>query len=79
MPISALLRTTFLSLGTDRHDSPNQLPPVSPQVDRARAIFIHVSFLCDPRRDKAFWAEFRAFEVASGNEDSFLEMLRIQR
>lgn len=28
LPISALLRTTFMSLGTDWHDSPNQLPPV---------------------------------------------------
>lgn len=28
LPISALMCTTFMSLGTDRHDSPNQVPPV---------------------------------------------------
>ncbi|KAG1676470.1 hypothetical protein FOA52_002290 [Chlamydomonas sp. UWO 241] len=49
------------------------------EIDRARAIFIHVSSLCDPRTDKAFWGEWKTFEVASGNEDTFREMLRIQR
>lgn len=49
------------------------------EIDRARAIFVHVSSLCDPRRDKAFWAEWKQFEVAHGNEDTFREMLRIQR
>jgi len=49
------------------------------EIDRARAIFIHASALCDPRRDKTFWSEWKQFEVAHGNEDTFREMLRIQR
>ena len=49
------------------------------EIDRARAILVHISALCDPRRDKAFWAEWKDFEVAHGNEDTFREMLRIQR
>eukprot|EP00798_Chlamydomonas_sp_ICE-L_P015815 gene15815-21933_t len=48
------------------------------EVDRSRAIFIHASGLCDPRRDKSFWNEWKQFEVAHGNEDTFREMLRIQ-
>ncbi len=49
------------------------------EVDRARAIFVHASALCDPRRDRGFWTEWKQFEVAHGNEDTFREMLRIQR
>ncbi|GAX78150.1 hypothetical protein CEUSTIGMA_g5592.t1 [Chlamydomonas eustigma] len=49
------------------------------EIDRARAVLVHISALCDPRRDKAFWTEWKEFEVAHGNEDTFREMLRIQR
>jgi pre-mRNA-splicing factor SYF1 len=49
------------------------------EIDRARAVLVHISALCDPRRDKTFWTEWKEFEVAHGNEDTFREMLRIQR
>lgn len=75
------------------------------EIDRSRAILVHVAPLCDPKRDKEFWAgeinvwgggtsqvdpaddctyffslsEWKQFEVAHGNEDTFKEMLRIQR
>ncbi|DBA83327.1 TPA: hypothetical protein ACH3X2_006587 [Trebouxia sp. C0005] len=35
--------------------------------------------MADPRRDTGFWADWNAFEVAHGNEDTFREMLRIRR
>ncbi|DBA80302.1 TPA: hypothetical protein ACH3X2_007432 [Trebouxia sp. C0005] len=49
------------------------------EVDRARAIYVHASAMADPRRDTGFWADWNAFEVAHGNEDTFREMLRIRR
>lgn len=35
--------------------------------------------MANPRVDRKFWAEWKGFEVAHGNEDTFREMLRIQR
>jgi pre-mRNA-splicing factor SYF1 len=49
------------------------------EIDRARAIFVHSAVLADPRTERTFWAEWKAFEVSHGNEDTFREMLRIQR
>ncbi|MEW5299624.1 MAG: hypothetical protein WDW36_002620 [Sanguina aurantia] len=49
------------------------------EIDRARSILVHASALADPRKDKAFWGEWKSFEVNHGNEDTFREMLRIQR
>ncbi|KAL4450099.1 hypothetical protein ABPG77_010768 [Micractinium sp. CCAP 211/92] len=49
------------------------------EIDRARAILIHAASLADPRSEKDFWAEWNAFEVKHGNEDTFREMLRIKR
>ena len=49
------------------------------EVDRARAIFVHASTLANPRHERLFWTEWKQFEVAHGNEDTFREMLRIQR
>eukprot|EP00983_Pelagomonas_calceolata_P124918 1161160-Pelagomonas_calceolata.AAC.4 len=48
-------------------------------IDRARAIFVHASTLANPRVDHKFWLDWKQFEVAHGNEDTFREMLRIQR
>ena len=48
-------------------------------VVRARAILNHVSQTCDPRVDKSFWQYWRKFEIAHGDEDTFKEMLRVQR
>lgn len=49
------------------------------EIDRARAIYAHASQFCDPRVDPAFWAEWNAFEIETGSEDTFREMLRIKR
>jgi pre-mRNA-splicing factor SYF1 len=50
------------------------------EIDRARAIFAHGSQLADPKRDTlGYWTKWREFEEAHGNEDTFRDMLRIQR
>lgn len=49
------------------------------EVDRARAIYIHASQFCDPRKEEEFWKVWRSFEVQHGNEDTFRDMLRIKR
>uniref|UniRef100_A0A061S5R0 Pre-mRNA-splicing factor SYF1 n=1 Tax=Tetraselmis sp. GSL018 TaxID=582737 RepID=A0A061S5R0_9CHLO len=49
------------------------------EIDRARAIYVHASHLCDPRKDREFWEDWNSFEVKHGNEDTFREMLRIKR
>jgi len=49
------------------------------EVDRARAIYTHGSQFADPRREKGYWKKWREFEEAHGNEDTFREMLRVQR
>jgi len=49
------------------------------EVDRARAIYVHASQFCDPRREEEFWTHWRSFEVQHGNEDTFRDMLRNKR
>lgn len=49
------------------------------EVDRARAIYGHGSQFADPRTDTTFWNTWDKFEVVHGNEDTYREMLRIQR
>jgi pre-mRNA-splicing factor SYF1 len=49
------------------------------EIDRARAIYAHASQFCDPRVEPNFWAEWNSFEVETGSEDTFREMLRIKR
>jgi len=49
------------------------------EVDRARAIYVHASQFCDPRREEEFWKTWRLFEVQHGNEDTFRDMLRVKR
>ena len=49
------------------------------EIDRARAIYAHASQFCDPRIHQNFWAEWNAFEIETGSEDTFREMLRIKR
>lgn len=49
------------------------------EIDRARAIYAHASQFCDPRVDPKFWAEWHNFEIDTGSEDTFREMLRIKR
>jgi pre-mRNA-splicing factor SYF1 len=49
------------------------------EIDRARAIYAHASQFCDPRVNPKFWAEWHSFEIETGSEDTFREMLRIKR
>lgn len=49
------------------------------EIDRARAVYAHASQFCDPRVTAAFWAEWNSFEIETGSEDTFREMLRIKR
>ncbi|GAA6035486.1 hypothetical protein JCM8097_000276 [Rhodosporidiobolus ruineniae] len=49
------------------------------EIDRARAIYAHASQFCDPRVNPKFWAEWNAFEIETGSEDTFREYLRIKR
>ncbi|CAK5279468.1 unnamed protein product [Mycena citricolor] len=49
------------------------------EIDRARAIYAHASQFCDPRVNPKFWGEWNTFEIETGSEDTFREMLRIKR
>ncbi|KAF8312741.1 protein prenylyltransferase [Cantharellus anzutake] len=49
------------------------------EIDRARAIYAHASQFCDPRVEPRFWTEWNSFEIETGSEDTFREMLRIKR
>ena len=49
------------------------------EIDRARAIYAHASQFCDPRVIPKFWTEWNSFEIETGSEDTFREMLRIKR
>lgn len=49
------------------------------EIDRARAVYAHASQFCDPRVNTKFWAEWNSFEIETGSEDTFREMLRIKR
>lgn len=49
------------------------------EIDRARAIYAHASQFCDPRIIPKFWTEWNSFEIETGSEDTFREMLRIKR
>lgn len=49
------------------------------EIDRARVIYAHASQFCDPRVNPKFWQEWNSFEIETGSEDTFREMLRIKR
>ncbi|SNX85149.1 related to SYF1 - member of the NineTeen Complex involved in splicing [Melanopsichium pennsylvanicum] len=49
------------------------------EIDRARAIYAHASQFCDPRTHAEFWKQWNQFEIETGSEDTFREMLRIKR
>jgi pre-mRNA-splicing factor SYF1 len=49
------------------------------EIDRSRAIYAHASQFCDPRVNPHFWSEWNTFEIETGSEDTFREMLRIKR
>jgi pre-mRNA-splicing factor SYF1 len=49
------------------------------EIDRARAILQHGAQFADPRKEAAYWRHWREFEESHGNEDTFRDMLRVQR
>jgi pre-mRNA-splicing factor SYF1 len=49
------------------------------EIDRARAILQHGAQFADPRKEGAYWGHWREFEESHGNEDTFRDMLRVQR
>jgi pre-mRNA-splicing factor SYF1 len=49
------------------------------EIDRARALYAHGSQFCDPRVNQEFWKEWNTFEIETGSEETFREMLRIKR
>jgi pre-mRNA-splicing factor SYF1 len=49
------------------------------ELDRARAIFVHGSQTCDPKRHGDFWGAWREFELQHGNEVTFKDMLQVKR
>lgn len=49
------------------------------EIDRARAIFVWGAQFADPREHQDYWTTWHEFEVASGNKDTFMEMLRVRR
>ncbi|ETV71297.1 hypothetical protein H257_13429 [Aphanomyces astaci] len=50
------------------------------ELHRARAIYAHIGQCCDPRQhEDSFWSKWHAFEIEHGNEETFLDMLRIKR
>ncbi|WFD00470.1 pre-mRNA-splicing factor syf1 [Malassezia yamatoensis] len=49
------------------------------EMDRARGIYAHISQLCNPKTQTAFWETWNAFEIEHGTEDTFREMLRLKR
>lgn len=49
------------------------------QFERARAIFVYGAQMADPRRVPDYWTAWKEFEVQSGNEETFREMLRVKR
>jgi pre-mRNA-splicing factor SYF1 len=49
------------------------------EIDRARSIFVYGSQFADPKRDINYWKSWQDFEETFGNEETFREMLRIQR
>ena len=50
------------------------------EIDRVRAIYVHVSQFCDPNYDKnGFWKRWENFELRHGNIDTFKEFKKVWR
>ena len=49
------------------------------EIDRGRALYKHASQFADPRFDREVWNKWGEFEVVHGNEDTVLEMVRVER
>jgi pre-mRNA-splicing factor SYF1 len=52
------------------------------EINRARAIYVHLSQFCDPSKPEfmdAFWKNWEEFELGHGSEDTYSEMMRTKR
>ena len=50
------------------------------EIERARAIYTHLSQFCNPSQYEAtFWYIWEQFEVQFGNSDTFDDYLRVKR
>ena len=49
------------------------------EIDRARAVYQYGAQFADPKRESGYWECWRNFEEMHGNENTFREMLRVQR
>lgn len=52
------------------------------EVNRARAIYQHMSQFCNPRvreNEEQFWTIWEKFEVYHGNEDTYSDYMRTKR
>ncbi|KAH0478719.1 MAG: uncharacterized protein KVP18_001413 [Porospora cf. gigantea A] len=49
------------------------------EVARARAVLVYASQFNSPQSDSDFWNQWREFEVANGDEETFKDMLRCKR
>lgn len=49
------------------------------EIDRARLILQHGAHIADPRKEAGYWRFWKEFEEMHGNEDTFRDMLRVQR
>jgi len=48
-------------------------------INRARAVYQHGSQFANPRRAPHYWTAWQSFEERYGNEDTYRDMLRMQR
>ena len=51
------------------------------EIDRVRSIYQYISQYCDARKPEhqRFWNKWNEFEIYHGNEETYREMMRIQR
>ena len=49
------------------------------EVDRARALYQYGSQFAVPAHVPEYWSEWKQFEEAHGNEETYREMLRVKR
>ena len=52
------------------------------EIERARAIYQHMSQFCNPRireNEEQFWSIWEKFEVYHGNEDTYSDYMRAKR
>lgn len=52
------------------------------EIDRARAIYVHLSQFCNPRvkeYEDQFWFIWEKFEIYHGNEDTYSDYLKTKR